>query len=305
MSSGRRITTAAVTVIFILAASAIMTVARAGIVEKKDVLTGMAGDYKILGDMYLPEGDGPFPAIYSIHGGGFVVGDKSQEPLVRYCRELAEAGFVVLNINYRLLNQGGIFPNSIHDVKCGLAWLKTHAAEYGVDPDRIAVSGYSAGAHLAAMVSLTQNVKEFQPVCSGLEDVDTSVAAGVLLYPPTNLMTLKGGPAVMLQGEFARFAKINTPKKKKAFMRKFSPVNYVDKNAPPLFICHSDPDQLVNTGQSRELAAELERKNLPYGYFEIYGEEYDHGFYLQKRDLPQTEEAHRRILAFLKGRLVK
>ena len=112
-----------------------------------------------------------------IHGGGWVIGDKREQglPLLNH---MAAQGWVGFNVNYRL-SPGVAFPDHLVDLKRGLAWIKEHADEYGIDPDFVCVTGGSAGGHLTALMGLTANDPAYQP---GFEDADTSVAAAVPFY---------------------------------------------------------------------------------------------------------------------------
>ena len=91
---------------------------------------------------------------------------------------LAELGWVCVAINYRL-SPRSTWPDQIIDVKRALAWTKEHIAEYGGDPDWVAITGGSAGGHLSSLAALTPNDPQFQP---GFEDADTSVRAAVPFY---------------------------------------------------------------------------------------------------------------------------
>ena len=91
---------------------------------------------------------------------------------------LAERGWVCVAVNYRL-SPRGTWPDHIVDVKRAIAWVKAHIAEYGGDPDFVAITGGSAGGHLSSLAALTPNVAGFQP---GFEDADTSVQAAVPFY---------------------------------------------------------------------------------------------------------------------------
>ncbi len=91
---------------------------------------------------------------------------------------LAANGWVCFNLNYRL-SPGATFPDHLVDLKAGLAWIREHADQWGIDPNFIAVTGGSAGGHLAALMGLTANDPEYQP---GFEDADTSLQAAVPIY---------------------------------------------------------------------------------------------------------------------------
>ena len=125
----------------------------------------------------VPAGRTLRPALMQIHGGGWVIGDKREQglPLLNH---MAAQGWVGFNVNYRL-SPGVAFPDHLVDLKRGLAWIKEHADEYGIDPDFVCVTGGSAGGHLTALMGLTANDPAFQP---GFESVDTSVAAAVPFY---------------------------------------------------------------------------------------------------------------------------
>jgi len=111
-------------------------------------------------DMARPKtGDGPFPAIACIHGGGFRAG--SRQGYDSLCVRLAERGYVAVTLSYRLAPRYQ-FPAAIHDVKAAIRWLRANAKKYRIDPDRIGVTGGSAGGHLAQFLGVTGDVKQFE-----------------------------------------------------------------------------------------------------------------------------------------------
>ena len=100
----------------------------------------------------------PRPAIVVIHGGGWLEGDKSsfasdKDAVPGNIVDFAKLGFVAVTINYRLSTEAS-FPAALDDCKCAVRWLRAHAKEYGVDPDRIGAYGNSAGGHLALLLGL-------------------------------------------------------------------------------------------------------------------------------------------------------
>ncbi len=139
---------------------------------------------ELLADLWLPNeaiarsGQG---LIY-VHGGAWKRGDKDMRTRT-FFRRLAGEGHVVMDIAYTL-GEGTPLDVMVGDVKRAIVWQKAHAAEYGVDPDRIVLIGGSAGAHLALVSAYTPNHPAFRP---GPEDGDTSVRAVVAYYPPTDL----------------------------------------------------------------------------------------------------------------------
>ncbi|MCM2293892.1 alpha/beta hydrolase [Allorhizobium sp. BGMRC 0089] len=105
-------------------------------------------------DLFLPEGAGPFPLIIGVSGGGWVRGNRAA--LKDWGRFLAAAGFAFASIDYRRALKGQpAFPGNVEDVASGLQYFHEHGAEHGINPERIAILGVSAGAHLGALASLS------------------------------------------------------------------------------------------------------------------------------------------------------
>lgn len=103
-------------------------------------------------DVFRPDDGRVLPAVIMIHGGGWNSGDRSlQVPLAQ---RLAAAGFVAIPVEYRLIPEA-LYPAGLHDIKTAIRWARAHAAEYGIDPDRVAVWGCSAGAQLATLAGVT------------------------------------------------------------------------------------------------------------------------------------------------------
>ncbi len=112
-----------------------------------------------------------------VHGGGWVLGFKDRQGQL-LMRQMAKAGWVCCNVDYRL-SPMATFPDHLVDVKKAIAWIREHSDELGVDPDFLAVTGGSAGGHLTALAALTAGDPGLQP---GFEDADTSVQAAVPFY---------------------------------------------------------------------------------------------------------------------------
>ncbi|MDZ7842750.1 MAG: alpha/beta hydrolase [Gammaproteobacteria bacterium] len=137
---------------FLLAASCLST-ASAAVDHDYEILPDQiyaqreSGD--LTGDLYLPVVDGASPGIIMIHGGGWRRGDV--DDMEKFARRAAAAGFAVFNITYRLAPEHK-FPAQLEDVRDAVRWLRSRAADYRIDPDRIGAWGYSAGAHLAMLL---------------------------------------------------------------------------------------------------------------------------------------------------------
>jgi len=140
-------------------------------------------------DIYLPpEGDGPFPVILHVHGGGFELGDKRDMPFLPLLQGL-ERGYAVVSANYRLSGEA-IFPAGLQDVKAAIRWLRANAQTYHLDGSRIAAWGGSAGGYYVAMVCVTANVPELEDPSLGNPDVACDVQAGVDWFGPTDFLKM-------------------------------------------------------------------------------------------------------------------
>ena len=148
-------------------------------------------------------------------------------------------------------------PDAIIDVKLALAWIREHIAEYGGDPNRIVVSGGSAGGHLAAMAALTVNEPEYQP---GFESADTSVLACVPLYPPTDLLALfdDGGPWTRrMIARTTPWVFGVAPAVDPERYRHWSPVTLVRPGLVPFLVVQGTGDNLVPYRQTRAFVDRL------------------------------------------------
>jgi acetyl esterase/lipase len=149
-------------------------------------------------DLVVPAGDGPFPLVIKIHGGAFLAGDKASE--LDDVDLLNAAGYAVASLNYRLSCEA-LFPAAVQDVKAAVRYLRAHAGEHRLDPDRFAAWGESAGANLAAMVGATGSLSTFLDDESlGSPHVSSEVAAVVGWYGPYDFNAMdsdfeKGRPA--------------------------------------------------------------------------------------------------------------
>lgn len=112
-------------------------------------------------DIYLPdEGEGPFPVVVFLHGGAWCQGDKSDAQALPFIPGV-ERGYAVVLAAYRLVPQIN-YPENLYDVKALLRWIAENGAQYGLDPERCALTGASAGAHLAMMAAFTAGQAAFE-----------------------------------------------------------------------------------------------------------------------------------------------
>ncbi|MGQ0433214.1 MAG: alpha/beta hydrolase fold domain-containing protein [Microthrixaceae bacterium] len=247
---------------------------RRGVRLERNVPFARVGGKTLRLDVTIPSapvpGGGPLrPAIMQIHGGGWVIGDKREQglPLLGH---LAAQGWVGFNVNYRL-SPGVAFPDHLIDLKRGLAWIREHAADYGIDPSFICVTGGSAGGHLTSLMALTQNDPRYQP---GFEDADTSLAAAVPFYGVYDFT-----PEGAFGADPEVYRRFLEPVVLKAFVedepekfREASPVHQVRADAPPFLIIHGDRDTLAPVEDARRFAEQLRALSTqPVLYAEMKG----------------------------------
>ncbi|MEO8350395.1 MAG: alpha/beta hydrolase, partial [Chthoniobacteraceae bacterium] len=207
-------------------------------------------------DLFVPKPkDGEkIPLLVWIHGGAWKEGDKADNPALP---ALAE-GCAVAGINYRF-SQQAVFPAQIEDCKAAIRWLRAHAAEYQIDPDRTGVWGISAGGHLAALLGTSGDVKEFD-VGENL-DFSSRVQCVVDWCGPTDFE------------EFAKFKgeiPTDTPdspitallggrvSERLELARQANPITYISADDPPFLVMHGDQDKIVPLSQAELLVAALQ-----------------------------------------------
>jgi acetyl esterase/lipase len=210
-------------------------------------------------DLHLPGSGGPAPVVVFLHGGGWRLGSRHSAgpafPAATGFTPVAAAGIAVASVDYRLSGEA-TWPAQLHDAKAAVRWLRSRADELGIDPDRIAVWGESAGGHLAELVALTgDGVVEGEV---GVTGPSSAVSALVAWYAPSDLRALPadlgtdphdpttreahllGGPAVALPDVAAQA----------------SPITHVAP-APAALLLHGQDDTLIPAVQSERLAAAL------------------------------------------------
>ncbi len=198
----------------------------------------------ILSDLYLPKkSKKPSPAVLLIHGGGWT-GKDGRWQMDPIAKRLAARGYVVLNITYRLAPKWR-YPAPIHDSKEAFKWLRNNAAQYHIDPDRIATFGYSAGGYLAAFVGVDQKLP-VKAVVAGGAPVDLT------FYPAGDLVPqFLGGTQRQILPRFIEA----------------SPINHVTPQSPPFFLYHASKDRLVRVNHPQAMVHILRRNQVPH---EIY-----------------------------------
>jgi acetyl esterase/lipase len=209
------------------------------------------------------------PVLLHVHGGAWSIGDKEHQgiPLMLH---MAARGWVCVTINYRLSPRDP-FPAHIVDVKRAIAWVREHGPAYGADPSFLAVTGGSAGGHLAALAALTPNDPEYQP---GFEDADTSVQAAAPHYGVYDFAGASGArPAQLMRDRFlGPKVMFKDPVSDLVDFERASPLLRVNPDAPPFFVVHGRSDSLVDVDQARTFVAALRKvSHQPVAYAELPG----------------------------------
>lgn len=216
-------------------------------------------------DLYLPEDkDGkPRLLVVFIHGGGWSAGSKDgAQPLWGLIQGTPYAG---ASINYRLTQQAP-FPAQIHDCKAAIRWLRGHAKEYNLDPDKICAFGMSAGGHLVSLLGLTGDVKALEGDLGKHLDQSSRVTCVMDFCGPSNFHTFEGhGSVIHVDDPNGVLAKlIGGPLKDKGDMGRYaSPVNYLTQDDAPFLIIHGDKDNIVPYTQATEFDSALDATKIP------------------------------------------
>jgi acetyl esterase/lipase len=242
-------------------------------------------------DVFLPPGDGPHPVVLWLHGGGFRAGHRRHVPLLDDLDplgRLTEAGFAVVLADYRLSGEAR-FPAQLFDVKAAIRWLRYRAADLRLDPDRVALWGESAGAHLAAMAGLTAmdvDLAYGQPGVTSdwavlpLMPAGNDVRAVVDWYGPTDFATMdaQAGPGARLRHDapdapeagLLGGAVPEVPDR----VRMANPCVLAHRAAPRFLIMHGTADTVVPFGQSVQLVDALRATDAEVEFSPVPGAEH-------------------------------
>jgi len=203
----------------------------------------------------LPK-DGKAPVLLQVPGGAWAIGMRRPQayPLMGH---MAERGWICVSMAYRV-SPKNTWPAHIVDVKRALAWVKENIADYGGDPDFVAITGGSAGGHLTALAALTQNDPEWQP---GFESADTSVVAAVPIYGRYDWFTTEGDGRREFVGLLQKMVVKKSFKGNRQTYLDASPITKVRPDAPPFFVLHGTDDSIIPVIEGREFVKALEQKS--------------------------------------------
>jgi acetyl esterase/lipase len=222
----------------------------------KDVTYCTAEGVDLKMDLYYPARiSGPLPVAVYIHGGGWITGDKEKADHNLEGKAVLAQDYLLVALDYRLAPKYR-FPAMIEDVKCAIRSLRAHAAQYGLDAERIGVWGVSAGGHLAALLGTADEIAGYD-VGQYLEQ-SSRVQAVVDFYGPVDLrLPLTGDANELVHDAFG------TDDPQAPILVLGSPVTWVSADDPPFLILHGDSDSLVPLRQSQELFERLVAAGVP------------------------------------------
>jgi acetyl esterase/lipase len=266
-------------------------------VRQLDVVYKEAGNWKGRVDIYYKAGENikQCPVLINMHGGAWRKGVKEQQSGFATYFKL---GFAVANVEYRLSSQGAA-PAAIEDVRCAMMYLINHADSFNIDVNKIVFCGSSAGAHLALLAGFMDNHNnQFDNGCTPVVK-SYKVAAVIAQSTPSVLYEKNEKGELKLLKDGAIFEWLGNRKADVQFAKQLSPVDYVAKNNPPVFLSHGDADPRVPYQQSVVLDARLTEAGVKHVFITIPGG--GHGGYIKEKQ----EEIKEAITIFLKENVLQ
>lgn len=242
--------------------------------SQRNVVFREVGRTKIKADLFRPRDDKTYPLVMMVHGGGWTAGDKWD--LLDHGRELAQAGFVAVSINYRLSPKVKI-DAQVDDCRYAMKWAVENSKAWNADAQRFGLWGYSAGAHLISMLALRP------------EDGEPKILAAVAGGAPCEFSFVPE-KSVMLAHVMG-----GSRSAKPEMYDLFSPLNFASKQSPPFFLFHGTTDFLVPRSSSKMLFETLQELKVESEYYDVEGK----GHLLTFLD----RKARRRAIEFLQKHL--
>ena len=264
---------------------------------QKDIVYVTVGGKPLAFDLYMPAGVARPPLVVWIHGGRWMNGDKSDAPLA-----FVNNGIATASLDFRQSTEAR-FPAMVHDIKAAIRFLRAKAPEYGYRADRIAIGGTSSGAHLAALVGVTNGHKELEGTLGDHRATSSDVQAILSYYGASNLTTIlaQSTPYGVGVRKPALEALLGAPPEQARDLAKLaSPVTHVDRSDPPLLLLHGDQDPQMPINQSHELEGMYESLGLDVFFDVVHGAVHGDGDREPRFFSPARIE---RAVAFLKRTL--
>ncbi len=272
-------------------------------VMRQDIVYRHQDGHRLLLDLYLPPGGSRRPAILAIHGGSWIGGSRRlfrPSPWNRHptAVRMAEEGFVVVAADYRLARPGVPgWPAALDDLREAVRWIRRHADGLGIDPDRIAAFGQSAGGHLAALLGTSAGLR-------GPDDA-ARVRAVISFSGPSDLEQLPDQRIIRpLPHEPVRIFLGPDESRPSLKARDASPVRHVGDDAAPMLLVHGTRDRWVPIAQAEALARSLEAAGVQHRLVRVEGARHGFDAVINDPDLPDPRHRdllRNEIFAFLRN----
>lgn len=211
-------------------------------------------NFEVKCDIYVPDGEGPFPAILCVHGGAWRSGAKWH--MIRHAWRLVKADFVVVAINYRHAPKYK-FPAQVYDVKAAVRWMRVNHGKYKIDPDNIGAFGYSAGGHLVALLGTTDRDDGLEGNVPIREmKISTRISAVMAGSAPCEFSWVDKNSRVL--SYWMGDSRANVPEK----YAKATALNYVTDDDPPFLFFHGENDRVVPPSTTQKMHQQLLAKGV-------------------------------------------
>ncbi len=235
----------------------------------RDIEYAAVDGHRLLLDVYQPANAKAAPLVIWVHGGAWRAGSKASVPVTR----LLDHDFAIASVDYRL-SPVAKFPAQIHDIKAAIRFLRANAGKYSVNYDRFVIAGASAGGHLAALVGVSNGVKELEGELGDHAGTSSDVQNIVSFYGASNLQTILSQSTphgLSVRVPALQLLLGGQPDEKAELAKLASPVAHVDNDDPPLLLIHGDRDPQMPIEQAHELHARYKKFRRPVHFETIRG----------------------------------
>jgi acetyl esterase/lipase len=235
----------------------------------RDIEYARVGEHALKLDLHLPRGKAKSPLIVWVHGGAWRSGSKSGMPLGK----LVGDGHPIASVDYRLSTEAR-FPAQIHDIKAAVRFLRGHGREWKLPSKKIVIAGDSAGAHLAALVGVSNGHPDLEGVVGTDRSQSSDVQGVISFYGAADLTTILSQSTP--HGLNVRVPALELllggpPTNVLALAHLASPVFHVDRDDPPLLLLHGDQDPQMPINQSHELHGAYQKVKAPVQFEVVHG----------------------------------
>lgn len=234
---------------------------------------------------YPPKGNPTGSAVITFAGGGYRT--RALYECESYCKLLSEAGIAAFDVEYRV--KPTRFPYPLLDARRAVRYVRANAEKFGIDPNKIAVMGSSAGGHMAALVSTYADRLDGEGV-DGLDEVDCKPNAQILCYPVTDNASHASSYANLVGDDRAKDAEV-------------TPLLLANRDTPPAFIWHTSTDDCVDVNGSFRYAARLHELgvSVELHVYPVGGHGLGVGYYPEKNiDVPYIMGWTEHLLCWLR-----